>query len=49
MRALPIVVNPNNPDGRIVDKGALLALGDVLAQRGGLLMVDEAFMDVDTT
>jgi cobalamin biosynthetic protein CobC len=43
--SLAIVVNPNNPDGRIVDKGALLALGGVLAQRGGLLMVDEAFMD----
>ena len=44
--SLAIVVNPNNPDGRIVDKGALLALGGVLAQHGGLLMVDEAFMDV---
>lgn len=43
--SLAIVVNPNNPDGRIIDKGALLALGGVLAQRGGLLMVDEAFMD----
>jgi cobalamin biosynthetic protein CobC len=43
--SLAIVVNPNNPDGRIVDKGALLALGGVLAQRGGLLMLDEAFMD----
>jgi cobalamin biosynthetic protein CobC len=43
--SLAIVVNPNNPNGRIVDKGALLALAGALAQRGGLLMVDEAFMD----
>jgi cobalamin biosynthetic protein CobC len=43
--SLAFVVNPNNPNGRIVDKGALLALAGVLAQRGGLLMVDEAFMD----
>lgn len=43
---LAIVVNPNNPDGRIVAKDALLALADRLARRGGLLLVDEAFMDV---
>jgi cobalamin biosynthetic protein CobC len=43
---LAIVVNPNNPDGRIVNKDVLLALADRLEQRGGLLVVDEAFMDV---
>jgi cobalamin biosynthesis protein CobC len=43
--SLAIVVNPNNPDGRIVEKGALLALRGALARRGGLLLVDEAFMD----
>jgi cobalamin biosynthetic protein CobC len=43
---LAIVVNPNNPDGRIVTKGALLALADELRSRGGFLVVDEAFMDV---
>jgi cobalamin biosynthetic protein CobC len=42
---LAIVVNPNNPDGRILDRSALLALADRLAPRG-LLVVDEAFMDV---
>jgi cobalamin biosynthetic protein CobC len=43
---LVIVVNPNSPDGRIVSKDALLALADDVRRRGGLLVVDEAFMDV---
>jgi len=43
---IAIVVNPNNPDGRLVPKDTLLALADRLRQRGGLLLVDEAFMDV---
>jgi cobalamin biosynthetic protein CobC len=41
---LAIVVNPNNPDGRLVAKDVLLAMADALAP--GLLVVDEAFMDV---
>jgi cobalamin biosynthetic protein CobC len=43
---LAIVVNPNNPDGRIVGKAALLGVAEELRRRGGLLMVDEAFIDV---
>jgi cobalamin biosynthetic protein CobC len=43
---LAIVVNPNNPDGRIVPRANLLALAGTLRRRGGLLVVDEAFMDV---
>lgn len=43
---LAIVVNPNNPDGRVVARADLLALADRLRARGGLLVVDEAFMDV---
>jgi len=43
---LAVVVNPNNPDGRIVDRNVLLAIADELRPRGGLLVVDEAFMDV---
>jgi len=43
---LAVVVNPNNPDGRVVESDRLLDLGAVLARRGGLLVVDEAFMDV---
>ncbi|HTV69149.1 MAG TPA: threonine-phosphate decarboxylase CobD [Rhizobiaceae bacterium] len=41
-----VVVNPNNPDGRIVSRHDLLNLATTLAAKGGLLVVDEAFMDV---
>ena len=41
-----IVVNPNNPDGRIIDRHVLLELARRLAAKGGLLVVDEAFGDV---
>jgi cobalamin biosynthetic protein CobC len=43
---LAVVVNPNNPDGRVVKREQLLALAAGLRSRGGLLVVDEAFMDV---
>ncbi|WP_274629083.1 threonine-phosphate decarboxylase CobD [Arvimicrobium flavum] len=43
---LAIVVNPNNPDGRIIERGRLVDLAQHLARKGGLLVVDEAFMDV---
>lgn len=43
---LAIVVNPNNPDGRVVARSDLLMLAETLHRRGGLLVVDEAFMDV---
>lgn len=43
---IAIVVNPNNPDGRVVPRAKLLDLADALRSRGGLLVVDEAFMDV---
>lgn len=43
---LAIAVNPNNPDGRVIGKETLLAIADRLRTRGGLLVVDEAFMDV---
>ena len=41
-----VVVNPNNPDGRIVDPALLRNLARRLASRGGVLVVDEAFADV---
>lgn len=41
-----IVVNPNNPDGRIFDVETLVHYGRSLADRGGLLVVDEAFADL---
>ena len=43
---LAIVVNPNNPDGRIVPRDTLLRIADELRPRGGLLIVDESFADV---
>lgn len=39
---LAVVVNPNNPDGRVLPRIELLALRD----RVGLLVVDESFVDV---
>ncbi len=41
-----VVVNPNNPDGRLVGREPLAALAGQMAAREGLLIVDEAFMDV---
>jgi cobalamin biosynthetic protein CobC len=38
--ALAVLVNPNNPDGRLVPRPVLLGLA------AGLLVVDEAFMEV---
>ncbi|PZQ88616.1 MAG: threonine-phosphate decarboxylase [Leifsonia xyli] len=43
-----VVVNPNNPDGRLVDPGLLLKLAARLRILGRTLIVDESFMDVMT-
>lgn len=43
---LAVIVNPNNPTGRIVGRAELLALAAVMRAKGGLLVVDEAFNDV---
>jgi cobalamin biosynthetic protein CobC len=43
---LAIVTNPNSPDGRLIDRDTLLDLAAKLRVRGGILVVDEAFMDV---
>ncbi|TIP47297.1 MAG: threonine-phosphate decarboxylase [Mesorhizobium sp.] len=43
---LAVLVNPNNPDGRVIEKARLLELATRLRAKGGLLVVDEAFMDV---
>ncbi|GJE59810.1 Histidinol-phosphate aminotransferase [Methylobacterium trifolii] len=42
-----VVVNPNNPDGRVRPAQALLALAETLQARGGFLVVDEAFADFE--
>src|SRR3569833_2967100 len=41
-----IVVNPNNPDGRLMSRDRLRLLHDAVASRGGVLVVDEAFAEV---
>ncbi|WP_027168964.1 threonine-phosphate decarboxylase CobD [Mesorhizobium sp. WSM3224] len=43
---LAVLVNPNNPDGRVIEKARLLDLAARLRANDGLLVVDEAFMDV---
>ena len=41
-----VLANPNNPDGRLIERERLLAVAAMLAPRGGALIVDEAFADV---
>jgi len=41
-----VIVNPNNPTGRLVGVEWLTEAAASFARRGGLLVVDEAFMDV---
>lgn len=43
---LAVVVNPNNPDGRVTKRDILLELATRMQRNGGLLVVDEAFGDV---
>jgi len=45
-RTAVIVVNPNNPDGRLMSRDRLRRLHDAVASRGGVLVVDEAFAEV---
>lgn len=43
---LVVVVNPNNPDGRLFSRATLLDLHARVVRTGGLLVVDEAFGDM---
>ncbi len=42
-----VLVNPNNPDGRLHDDKMLKELCINLAEKGGFLLLDEAFIDCD--
>src|SRR5882757_8862453 len=42
-----IIVNPNNPDGRLHDRAALARIAALVRERGGWLVIDEAFADLD--
>jgi len=44
-RATMLLANPNNPDGRVLDRAVLLNLAKRQAEAGGWLAVDEAFAD----
>ncbi len=44
---IAVVCNPNNPDGRRHTPHDLIALANGLATRKGLLIVDEAFADLE--
>src|SRR5260221_13908466 len=41
-----IVVNPNNPTGRVIPVSVLRTIAAALASKNGLLIVDESFIDV---
>jgi len=43
---LVVVGNPKNPDGRLFARDDLIAVAKWLRRHGGMLVVDEAFMDV---
>ena len=43
-----ILCNPNNPDGRRCPAGMLLELSERLSRRGGMLICDEAFADLES-
>jgi cobalamin biosynthetic protein CobC len=42
-----VIVNPNNPDGRLHDLAALARIAARVRDRGGWLVIDEAFADLD--
>lgn len=42
-----VVVNPNNPDGRVTDHAGLARAAALLRDRGGWLIIDEAFVDTE--
>ncbi len=44
--ALTFVCNPNNPTGALVSRSELAALADAVAEVGGLLVVDEAYINL---
>ncbi|WP_331374589.1 threonine-phosphate decarboxylase CobD [Sinorhizobium chiapasense] len=44
---LAVVVNPNNPTGRLFSPDEILAMAEAMNAHGGLLVVDEAFGDLE--
>ena len=44
---ITVLVNPNNPDGRVIPKDQLEVFANEATRNGGWLIVDEAFGDLD--
>ena len=44
---IAVLTRPNNPDGAVADASELVCLASDLATTGGILVVDEAFADLD--
>jgi cobalamin biosynthetic protein CobC len=44
---IAVLCQPNNPDGRVLPRATLWTLADRMAARDGVLVVDEAFMDLE--
>ena len=42
-----VIINPNNPDGRVVDHALLVRVAKQIAARDGVIVIDEAFADLD--
>lgn len=42
-----VLVNPNNPDGRLTPTADILCAAERCAKRGGWLIVDESFVDTE--
>jgi cobalamin biosynthetic protein CobC len=40
-----VIVNPNNPDGGLIDQNSLFSFATYLQKRGKYLIIDEAFAD----
>jgi cobalamin biosynthetic protein CobC len=47
VHALLVIVNPNNPDGRVLSPDILMNLRARMVAQGGHLHIDEAFGDLD--
>lgn len=46
--AVLVIINPNNPTGQLYSRSILISYQEKIAKCGGLLVVDEAFIDVIT-
>ncbi|MBL0710504.1 MAG: threonine-phosphate decarboxylase [Colwellia sp.] len=46
--AVLVIINPNNPTGQLMSRSILIRYQEKIAKCGGLLVVDEAFIDVIT-